>query len=276
MTALTLTRRVTPDLPVSLAPLTPVRLAGRDTVGIAKMKLACGNGRVEVGELFRVRAGDPARLRLNGGSRLFDDLGEGLEDGHIEIRGDAGARLGWRMRGGSIYVDGDTGLAAGAGMQGGRIIVTGHAGDFLGAAVPGEMEGMGDGVIHVWGTAGDRVGDRQRRGLIVVEGDAGRFCGSRMLAGTILVLGSVGPGVGCGMRRGTIVLRERPNSMSATFASCGKLKMEVLRLLFRQLRNSNPRLAWLEELGPLAERFAGDIARGGKGELLVLAGPDRE
>jgi hypothetical protein len=43
-----------------------------------------------------------------------------------------------------------------------------------------------------------------------------------------------------------------------------------LRLLFKQLSSMHNRLRFLKDFGPEAERFVGDMALGGKGELLVL------
>ncbi|MGH8606153.1 MAG: hypothetical protein ACREX9_01635 [Gammaproteobacteria bacterium] len=69
---------------------------------------------------------------------------------------------------------------------------------------------------------------------------------------------------------GTIVLAERPVEVPATFNSSGKLKMEFLRLLFRELGRSFRSLAFLRTYGPLSERPIGDLSAGGKGEVLVL------
>jgi formylmethanofuran dehydrogenase subunit C len=104
----------------------------------------------------------------------------------------------------------------------------------------------------------------------VIKGDTDHYCGSRMLAGTILVLGGVGTSPGLGMRRGTLVLASRPSHIAATFNSCGILKVEFLRLLFKQLSSMHNRLKFLKDFGPEAERFVGDMALGGKGELVVL------
>ncbi|MCC7410691.1 MAG: formylmethanofuran dehydrogenase subunit C [Gammaproteobacteria bacterium] len=273
MSALTLTLKRRLHVRVDMSPLVPNRLAGLGASEIAAIPLVCGNTEIDTGEIFRIEGTDPGVLRILRSTDRLDAIGAELADGSIEIRGRTGDWLGRGMRGGNIRVQGHAGTWTGAGMRGGTIVVNGDVGDFLGAPLPGNLEGMDDATIHVYGNAGDRVGDRQRRGLIVIEGNAGDFCGSRMLAGTIMVLGTAGRCVGTGMRRGTIVLRRRPKSIGATFNNCGVLKMEVLRLLFRQVRSENRRLADLEALGPLAQRYAGDLAHGGKGEILVLQGP---
>jgi formylmethanofuran dehydrogenase subunit C len=129
---------------------------------------------------------------------------------------------------------------------------------------------MNEGTIVVSGKVGHRAGDRMRRGMVVVKGDAGDYLGSRMKGGTLLVLGEAGRGVGLAMRRGTVILGHRPAEIPATFSSSGTLKMEFLRLLFRELAGSFRGLASLKTYGPLSERLIGDLSAGGKGEVLVL------
>ena len=270
MSALTLTLTARLAESVDMSPLVPDRLRGLRGGEIGALGLRCGNRTLRVRDIFRVAGGDAGRLRVLGSTARLDAVGAGLQAGLIEVDGPVGAQLGSQMAGGSIRVDGDAGVWAGCGMSGGTITITGKAGDFVGAALPGERAGMTAGTIHIHGDAGDRVGDRQHRGLIIVEGDVGDYCGSRMLAGTIMVLGASGRYVGAGMRRGTIILRHRPRLIAATFNSCGALEMEMLRLLFRQLPRVHRRLASLKALRPLAERFAGDLAVGGKGEVLIL------
>jgi hypothetical protein len=136
-------------------------------------------------------------------------------------------------------------------------------GDFAGGAALGAIEGMNEGTILVSRNAGHRTGDHMRRGMLVVKGGAGDHLGSRMKGGTIVVLGPTGRSVGLGMRRGTIVLGQRPVEIPATFHSSGKLKMEFLRLLFRELGRSFWSLAFLRTYGPLSERLIGDLSAGG-------------
>lgn len=109
-----------------------------------------------------------------------------------------------------------------------------------------------------------------RRGTVLVLGSAGEFAGSRMQAGTIIILGRTGRYPGHGMRRGTIVLAKQPAQFPLTFASCGNLKMEFLRLLFKQLAGRDSEFAFFRQFGPEAHRLAGDRASGGQGEILVL------
>lgn len=270
MSALTLAVCVRPEQSLDMSPLVPDRLRGLSAAAVGRLQLRCGNRLVRVRDLFRISGATGGGLRILGSTPRLNRVGAGLRAGEIEVHGPVGDYLGLGMTGGSIRVLGGARSWLGSGMSGGDVTLDGSAGDFVGAALAGESEGMTDGTILIRGSAGDRVGDRQRRGLIVVEGDAGDYCGSRMLAGTIIVLGTGGRYAGAGMRRGTVILGRGARHIGATFNSCGPLKMEVLRLLFRQLPLAHRRLASLASLGPLAERFAGDLALGGKGELLVL------
>jgi len=54
-------------------------------------------------------------------------------------------------------------------MRGGSINVTGDAGAFVASARAGHLKGMQGGTIVVRGSAGDRAGDRLRRGLLLIE-----------------------------------------------------------------------------------------------------------
>ncbi|MGH6636027.1 MAG: hypothetical protein ACRED0_07790 [Gammaproteobacteria bacterium] len=93
-----------------------------------------------------------------------------------------------------------------------------------------------------------------------------------MFAGMIVILGKAGAAVGFGMKKRSIILALPPVRITSTFDSCGHLKMEFLRLLFRHFEQFN-------SFGPEAERYAGDLPYGGKGEILILdntlTGPER-
>ena len=129
---------------------------------------------------------------------------------------------------------------------------------------------MRGGLLHIGGQAGDRAGDRMRRGMIIIRGRAGDYCASRIHAGTVIVMGRAGSYPAAGMRRGSLILAKKPARLSATFKSCGDLKMQFLRLLFTQLANMGDDLASFRQQRPTARRFSGDLALGGKGEILIL------
>ncbi|MCI0401163.1 MAG: formylmethanofuran dehydrogenase subunit C [Gammaproteobacteria bacterium] len=255
---------------VDLSPLIPDQLAGKSIAKIKAIELHCGNRSIAVEQLFKVSGNDSENISFLRSSNQLNFIGSEMSYGHIEIRGAVGDFLGKRMKGGRIHVHGNAGNWVGNGMAEGKIEITGDAGDFIGAARPGDQHGMSNGIICVSGNAGDRTGDRMRRGIIIIHGNAGDYCGSRLLAGTIIVLGIAGKLTGYGMKRGTIILGRRPKSIAVTFNTCGQLKMEFLRLLFRQLTHMGRQFKAFNELGPEVERLAGDFACGGKGEILVL------
>jgi formylmethanofuran dehydrogenase subunit C len=270
MSALTFTLTQRPAYPLDLSPLTPDRLKGKKLSEIKVLELASGNETYKLRDLFDVAGNDPSHIViLRSCDRLYH-VGAEMSEGLIEIRGAVGDYLGIKMAGGAIKVRGDTGNWTGGGMSGGSIEIAGNAGDYLGGALPEEPEGMTEGMILVTGDAGDRAGDRMRRGVIVIKGDAGDYCGTRMIAGTIAVFGGVGRFAGLNMKRGSIILGSKPDQITATFNSCGELELSFLPMLFKHLSKNHRALSMLKLLGARAERYAGDMATGGKGELLIL------
>ena len=145
-------------------------------------------------------------------------------------------------------------------MTRGQITIEGDCGDFLGSQMRG-------GRIICQGNAKDRVGDQMRRGLILIDGSANDYCGSRMIAGTIGVYGSVGRYVGFAMKRGTILLTQTPK-LHSTIQDCGTHTLPFLALLFKSFHTLPSQFATIKNLR--AQRYAGDIACNGNGEILVL------
>ena len=172
------------------------------------------------------------------------------------------------MSGGNLVVAGDCGPFAGSAMSGGRLEIGSDAGGFLAAPLEGEMEGMTGGLLIVRGNAGERAGDRLRRGTIVIEGSAGDFPGSRMIAGTLIVLKDCGTLPGYLMRRGTIILANPPE-LAPTFADCGIHELAFTSVFSGLLRAESRAAARL--LGRPLARSAGDMAALGKGEMFVPA-----
>jgi formylmethanofuran dehydrogenase subunit C len=127
---------------------------------------------------------------------------------------------------------------------------------------------MSYGSIICQGDAGDRVGDQMRRGLILIDGNADDYCGSRMVAGTIGVYGSVGQYAGFGMKRGTLLLTQKPN-LHATIQDCGTHNLPFLALLFQSFKAFPSKFSQLNN--QRAQRFAGDLACNGNGEILVIS-----
>ena len=126
---------------------------------------------------------------------------------------------------------------------------------------------MSHGSIICQGDVGDRVGDQMRRGLILIDGDAGDYCGSRMVAGTIGVYGNVGKYAGFGMKRGTLLLKNKIN-VHATIQDCGIHDLPFLALLFQSFKALPSKFNAIKN--QRVQRFAGDLACNGNGEILVL------
>jgi formylmethanofuran dehydrogenase subunit C len=124
-------------------------------------------------------------------------------------------------------------------------------------------------MVLVRGNAGDRVGDRLRRGTILIEGSTGDYCCSRMIAGTVAVLGDTGKSIGFGMRRGSLLLANEPDSLPATFVDAGVHNLGFLTLWTRQLHTLDSMFAHLDPARQRVHRYTGDLACEGQGEVLV-------
>ena len=245
MAAVVLRLTAPPPWPLDLAALQPAALAGRPADEIARMRL----GRLAVGDVFAVSAGDSAELVLQGGSPLLDGVGAG-------------------MQAGTLLVEGAVGAFAAAGLRGGRMEVRGDAGDHLGGPAPDGRQGMSGGVVLVRGNAGARAADRMRRGLLIVEGNAGAETASGMIAGTVAICGAVGAAPGVLMRRGTLLLGTPPAAPPPGFV-VGTLAADgtFLRLLARFLQAVSPLAA--SHVAAVQHRWLGDLAARGQGEILV-------
>lgn len=267
MSALTFTLKTQPQQRVDLSPLTPDHLAGKTAAEIAATELQSGNRMLRTDALFDIAGDDASEIVINNSCAKLDFIGSKMQSGSITVNGDAGAYLGFQMKKGSITLNGNAGAFAASGMAGGMLNVRGNVGDFLAAAIAGDKKGMRGGTVLVSGNAGDRVGDQMRRGIVLIEGNAGAYCASRMLAGTIGVLGSVGEYVGYGMRRGTLLLCSKPN-LHATIQDCGTHTLPFLSLMFKSFRGLPSKFADINK--NRVQRYAGDIANDGKGEILIF------
>ena len=267
MSALTLTLRQAPEQRLDLSPLVPHLLAGRKAAEIGKISLQTTRTPLCVGDVFRLRMGDAAHIRIEGAVERLDRIGHAMTDGEILVEGDVGAHAGRLMRGGSLVIRGSAGPWAGSAMVGGRLEILRDAGDHLGGPFAGETVGMRGGAIVVRGRAGARAADRMRRGTVVVEGICGAYAGSRMIAGTLVALGRAGPLPGYLMKRGTIVLGADCEALSPTFIDCGVHALVAMRLMADFIAPHSRRAAACLR-APL-RRFAGDMAVLGKGEIFV-------
>lgn len=267
MSALTLTLKIESRQRIDLSPLTPDNLADKSVADIAALTLYSGNQKLRVDAVFDISGEDASNIVFNNSSAKLDYIGRDMKSGRITVHGDAGSYLGLAMRKGAIVVHGNTDAFTASGLAGGLIHIHGNVGDFLGGALAGDKKGMKGGTVIITGNAGDRVGDQMRRGTILIEGNAGSYCASRMLAGTIGVLGSVGDFVGYGIRRGTVLLTQPP-SLHSTLQDCGSHTLPFLSLMFKSFNALPTQFAKLNT--SRVQRYAGDIANDGKGEILIL------
>jgi formylmethanofuran dehydrogenase subunit C len=267
VTALTLKFATKSNERFDLSALTPEKLKGLKPKEIEALAIGITRDKVAVGDVFKLKGDDAAKLRLVGTTIACDKIGYGLKDGEIVVDGDAGVYLGATMRGGKISVSGSVGAYAGGSMAGGLIDIARNAGERAGGVVVGQNHGMRGGRLMIGGNAGAVLGERMRRGLLVVNGAAADYAGARMIAGTIVLRGKVGSYAGFNLRRGSLVLTREPENLLPTFGDCGVMDFEYLRLLERQLRADGAGV----KVRARARRLMGDMAVLGKGEMLILA-----
>lgn len=269
MKPLLLALRREPEQRLDLSHLTPDRLVGRTQKEIESIEIGTTKISITVGDIFKVRPGDAQKLHYEGGSARFDLLGAKLLPGFsIHVDGDVGAQLGRNAQGGKIKVSGDAGPYAASGMTDGHIEIEGDAGDFLAGPLAGEIAGMAGGRVIVRGDVGSRAGDRLRRGILVIEGDAGAELGARAIAGTIIALGKVKGRIGYLNKRASLALAEG-GDFGPTYVDCGAHNFAFARLFSRALADDSKKAARL--LSQKLQRYAGDTAVYGKGEILVPA-----
>jgi len=268
MSALTFTLKQKLQQSINCSALTPDNLVGKTAAEIGSIKLISGKHQLTVADIFDINGNDTQQLCFNNASAGLDYIGANMTSGNITIEGDAGAYLGSGMKSGDIHCKGNSAAFAASSMRGGLLTIDGNTGDFLGAGAEGSRKGMLGGTVIVKGNAGDRAGDQMRRGLILIEGNAGDYCGSRMIAGTIGVLGNLGVYTAFNMHRGTLLLKEQPQ-LHATIQDCGTHTLPFLNLLFKSFSKYNTRFSTLNSLR--VQRFVGDTAYSGNGEILILS-----
>lgn len=268
MSALTFTLKHRPKQRVDMSPLICNQLAGLSPAEIAGIKLQNGKSKIRVDELFHISGSDTQNIVFKKSFAKLDFIGKQLNGGTINIQGDVGAYLGQAMKAGSIIVQGNSGIYAACEMQNGYLEITGNAGDFIAAALPGNQQGMRGGTVLVKGNVAERAGDHMRKGLLLIEGNVGDYCGSRMVAGTIAVMGETGRYLGYAMRRGTLLLWNKPQIL-ATFNDCGTHTLAFLPILFVSFRKYDSKFANPSISFNRVQRYGGDLAELGRGEILV-------
>jgi len=219
---------------------------------IAALPVMHGGRPATLGEFFKVHGERASVVRIEGDCRRVEAIGTG-------------------MAGGELVIDGNVGRDVGLAMSGGRIDVRGNAGANTAGAPAGAARGMTGGEIIVRGSVGDEAGARMRRGLLVVTGDGGRGTGKGMIAGTVVVFGKAGPGAGRFLKRGSIVALgevERP----ATFRYACTYHPLHVALLLRYVGVRCRVDVTPAQVAGRYERYSGDLAELGRGELLRWVG----
>lgn len=280
MTTLTFSLKKHLDFAVNCAALTPNNLAKKTLAEIAGILLVYGKQHIRLDAVFDItqdnvsdNASDSAidnipNVIVKHSSDKLDYLGAHLSSGRMHIEGDAGAYLGFNLKQGEIHCHGNSLAFAACNMLGGLLHIHGNTGDFLGGASAGLRKGMRGGTVLVTGNAGDRAGDQMRRGLILIEGNSGDYCASRMIAGTIGVLGHVGRYAGYNMKRGTLLLTQTPQ-LHATIQDCGMHTLPFLSLMYQSFAQFDTKFTALTS--QRVQRFVGDAACNGNGEILLIA-----
>jgi formylmethanofuran dehydrogenase subunit C len=263
MTQLTFSLKQPLTHSLDCAQLTPDHLKGLGNNQIGAILLS--NQRVS--DLFEITGNDSENIVFKNSNQLFDNVGKNMTFGCITLEGDAGAYLGFGLKNGTIHCKGNTQAFAACNMVSGLVKIEGNTGDFLGSASSGLRKGMRGGTVIIKGNAGDRAGDQMRRGLILIEGNVGDYCASRMIAGTIGVLGNVGEYACFSMKRGTLLLTKLPK-LHATIQDCGTHTLPFLNLMFKSFTKFNTKFSGLETTR--VQRFVGDAACNGNGEILLL------
>jgi formylmethanofuran dehydrogenase subunit C len=264
-----LSLRTPPDSTIEVEGLTADRLAKLEEAEIAALPAWVGKHRACLGDFFSVRGGHSARVRLEGDLGRVDGLAAGMTAGEILIDGDAGRRVGHRMKGGWVDVRGSVADDAGVGMSGGALRVTGDAGDRVASASPGAFRGMTGGEIVVGGSAGADTAARLRRGLVVIAGGTGENAARAAFAGTLVVLGRTGPNPGRGNKRASIVAAGGID-VPETYRYACTLQPPWVRLLMTYLRRQYGVRVEDRVLDGRYRRYCGDAGDPGKGEILAF------
>jgi formylmethanofuran dehydrogenase subunit C len=262
-----LTLKEQPNVPLEAEVLSPDVLADLDRPAACALPIFLGKRQCRLDDFFEVEGNGSDELEIRGDARRVKWIGRGMTRGRIVVQGNAGMHLGAAMKGGSIEVSGNVGDWLGAEMLGGLIRVRGNCGGQVGAAYRGSLSGMQDGTILIEGSAGIEVGMRMKRGTIVIKGPVRDFAGLQMKGGSIFLLGGAEIRTGAWMVRGTIVSLV-PIKLLPTFSYASQYNPVFLRIYAKHLRAMGFSIPVEADQGSY-ERYVGDAAIPGKGEILV-------
>jgi len=224
------------------------RFATLSTREIAALPVRHGSEAATLGDFFTITGERTARVRVAGNLECAEGVATGMTGGELVIEGNVGRDVGLELAGGSVEI-------------------RGNAGDNAAAARPGAARGAVGGELVIHGSAGEQVGAAMRRGLVVVMGDVGRGTARGMIAGTVIVGGKCGADSGRFLKRGSLVALggiEMPD----TFRRACTYRPPHLRLQLRYLRRRYALPFTDAQIDGRYDRYAGDFAELGKGEIL--------
>jgi formylmethanofuran dehydrogenase subunit C len=256
-----------PTVPLEAEAISPDVFAALSNADIRALTVYHGKRQRPLGDFFDVDGERSDDLELHGDLHRVRWIGRGMSRGRITVHGSVGMHLGAHMKGGQIEVHGDASDWIGAEMTNGLIRVHGNAGGQVGAAYRGTLSGMRNGTIIVDGSAAMEVGMRMRRGTIVIGGRVKDFTGLQMKGGTIVLLSGAEIRTGAWMVRGTIISLA-PLQLMPTFGFACSYIPPFLNLYAKQLAGLGIDLPTDPAAGSY-ERYTGDFAVPGKGEVLV-------
>ncbi len=258
--------------PVEADCISPDVFSGKSVDELKSLELLWGNKRKNLADVFTIEQESEGteEISIVGDVTEVKHIGARMSKGKIVIKGNAGMHLGREMKGGEIIVHGSTGDWLGAEMTGGLIKVEGNAQNLVGSGYRGSKVGMKGGTIIIEGDAGHEAGELMRRGTIVVGGKLGTLAGALMTGGSIICFGDIGERAGAGMDRGTIVALNPPKLLPTFKYSCTYNLTFIRAFLFNLKKYGLP--IEKEHIDGLYDRYCGDVAALGKGEILVLKG----
>lgn len=262
-----LTIKERPPVPLETEVLTPDVVAPLKHAEICALPIFLGKRQLRVDDYFTVEGDGNEELEIRGDAGRVKWIGRRMTRGHINIVGNAGTHLGAYMKGGRIDVTGHAEDWVGAEMTGGTIHVRGNAGGQIGSAYRGSMSGMNGGTIIIDGSAGMEIGMRMKRGILAVKGPVRDFAGLQMKGGTLILMAGAEIRTGAWMVRGTIITL-KPIKLLPTFHAACEYNPVFVNLYAKHLRQAGVKLPTAESEGTY-QRYSGDAAIPGKGEILV-------
>jgi formylmethanofuran dehydrogenase subunit C len=264
---LTLTLKEPTMVPLEAEMISPDVLAPLKHDAVRALPVMLGKRQLRLDEFFTVEGDGSEEVEVRGDAIKVKWIGRGMTRGRIRVVGNAGMHLGAYMKGGNIEVTGNAADWVGGEMFGGTIHIGGNAGGQLGCAYRGSMSGMSGGTILVEGSAGIELGMRMKRGLIAVRGLVRDFAGLQMKGGTILLMSGAELRTGAWMQRGTIISM-KPVRLLPTFAFACTHIPSFVGIYAKHLKPLGFALPSDVREGTY-QRYIGDAAVPGKGELLV-------